>query len=235
VALTAAQIVTLSCQIAKTPGFTSQAGQLLNSILSDLSQTYDFDVARGTTIITLTSGANGTDTGSGPYTLPADYLRARYNEVFFTNLGVKYVLISIELAQYDAAVQTAGFQNFPVYFATDMSQSPPVMYVWPPSSGTFPLTVRYQRQMPDIATPETSSTVPWFPNQDYLRQKVATGLMEIANDDRLPAFTKLSDDTLTAYLKLKDDPEGHAQQVQLDRRQFRPGFSNLPVTKLVGW
>jgi hypothetical protein len=46
VALTSAQLVTLSTQIARAPGYTSQAGQLLNAILSDLAQTYDFALAR---------------------------------------------------------------------------------------------------------------------------------------------------------------------------------------------
>jgi hypothetical protein len=46
--LTAAQIVTLACQIAKAPGMTAQAGQLLNMILAELCQDYDFQVARRT-------------------------------------------------------------------------------------------------------------------------------------------------------------------------------------------
>lgn len=232
--LTAAQICTLALQIAKAPGFTSQAGQLLNAILDDLCQTYDFDIARGVTTFNLSPGANAANVGAGPYSLPADYLRARYNEVFFTYSGVPYVLISIELAEYDAAVQTAGFASFPVYFATDMAASPPAMYVWPPSSGAYPMTVRYQKQMPQIATPESSSTVPWFPNQDFLITKLATDLMQITNDDRLASYVQLSDKKLQAYLKLKDDPEGHAQQVQLDRRSFKR-MTNLPSTKLVGW
>lgn len=237
--LTAAQIVTLACQISKSPGYTSQAGQLLNATLTDLYQGYDFDLLRTVYNFNLASGVNGSNSGSGPYDLPADYLRARYNEVFFTYSGVKYILISIELAQYDAAVQTAGFQNFPTYFATDLSAlstgGVPVMYVWPPSSGAFPMTVRYQRKPADIVTPETSTDEPWFPNTDYLITKLAAQLMKITNDDRLPSYIQQADAILQGYLKLKDDPEGHAQQVQLDRRQFRPGFSNLPVTKLVGW
>ena len=45
-ALQAQQIVSLALQIAKCTGFTSQAGQLLNAILSELCQTYDLVVAR---------------------------------------------------------------------------------------------------------------------------------------------------------------------------------------------
>ena len=47
-ALTAAQIVSLACQAAAAPGYTTQAGELLNVILADICQTYDLDVARGT-------------------------------------------------------------------------------------------------------------------------------------------------------------------------------------------
>src|SRR6185436_4451244 len=95
---TAEQIVELSCQEARTPGFTQQAGMKLNLILEELSETYDFDVARGTAVITLTVGSAS---GSGPYNLPADYLRADVNEVFFTYLGVPYPLIPLDLAEYD--------------------------------------------------------------------------------------------------------------------------------------
>ena len=52
--LTSAQIVTLACENARCPGFTSQAGQLLKSILSDLCQTYDFAAARKSYAFTFT-------------------------------------------------------------------------------------------------------------------------------------------------------------------------------------
>ena len=82
-------ICSLARQIAKCPNFTTQSGQLLNSVLGDLCQTYDFDVIRKTdTSVTL-----GTSTGSGPYALAPDLLRARINEVFYTINGVKYVMV----------------------------------------------------------------------------------------------------------------------------------------------
>ena len=47
-ALQAQQIITLAVQKAGAPGFLLQAGQLLNSILGDLCETYDLDVAKAT-------------------------------------------------------------------------------------------------------------------------------------------------------------------------------------------
>lgn len=231
-------ICSLARQIAKCPNFTTQSGQLLNSVLSDLCQTYDFDVIRKTD----TSVVLGTATGSGPYALSADFLRARINEVFYTINGVKYVMVSLEMWQYDALVQQAGINNFPQSYTIDVSgvdNSQPVLYVWPPASGSYPLTIRYQPQMPDIVAPETSSDVPWFPNTSYLITRLAGELMRITNDDRAQAYLgdggQGAEGILRKYLLLKDDPEGHTKTVQLDRRYFGRAFNRLPSTKLIGW
>ena len=53
-AYTSAQIVALACQIAKVPGYTSMAGQFLNTILEELWQVYDFAFSRQKTYINLT-------------------------------------------------------------------------------------------------------------------------------------------------------------------------------------
>ena len=115
----------------------------------------------------------------------------------------------------------------------------PVLYVWPPASGSYPLTIRYQPQMPDIATPETSTDVPWFPNQKYLINRLAGELMMLTDDDRATAYLgnnpQGAEGILTKYLKMKDDGEGHAHRVQLDRRYFGSRFNKLPNTKLIGW
>lgn len=232
-------ICSLARQIAKCPNFTTQSGQLLNSILSDLCQTYDFDVIRKVdTSVTL-----GTATGSGPYELPEDFLRARINEVFYTINGVKYVMVSLEMWQYDSLVQQSGINNFPQSYTIDVSlqsgNSVPVLYVWPPASGAYPLTIRYQPQMPDITLPETSASVPWFPNSNYLLTRLAGELMKITNDDRQASYlgpeATGAEGILTKYLKLKDDPEGHTKRVELDRRYFGKSFNRLPNTKLIGW
>ena len=254
-AQTAAQIVSLSCAIAKTPGMIVQAGQLLNVVLQELCQTYDFDVAKktvfGTFNTSLVALLGDSVYGSGPYPLPADYLRAEIGDVFWTlpNTGVKYPLIPIDLAEFDVAVQQAGLQNYPSFFCTDMSPNDavqqgdtsgaPTFYIYMPPSGNYPYTIRYRSQMPDIATPESSTTVPWFPNQNYLITRLAGELMKISDDERAPRFLGEGPDgaqgILDRYLKLKDDKSNRSQSVKLDRRQFGPSFSNLPNTKLVGW
>lgn len=243
--LTSQQIVALACQTARVPGYVTQGGQLLNAILSELCQDYDFDVARTVTffnfdpsLIVVIPGSNSIF-GSGPYPLPADYLRADPEDIFYTINGVPYVLINLTLAEFDRQVQQAGIQNFPYWYATDMSTSPPGLYVYPPPSGQFPVTARYRRQMPDIVTPELSNTVPWFPNQNYLLTRLAGELMKSADDERKDDF--LGDGPagaqgiLSRYLKLKDDKSARSQSVSLDRRRFGRGFANLPNTKTIGW
>lgn len=231
------QIITLACQIAKTPGMISQAGQKLNAILQDLCENQDIELARKTTTFPFT-------TSSGPYTLPDDYLRARKGMVFYTYNGVPYFPVPIDLSEYDALVQQAGFNDFPRDFTTDMAQTPPTMLFWPPPSiPGIVATVRYYSQMPEIATPETSKDVPWFPNSNYLITRLAGEMMQLAGDDRAEAF--LSDDDrmhplgagvlLRKYLQMKDDPEGKTNTVKLDRRLFGTNFNRLPNTKIVGW
>ena len=245
-ALTASQIVTLACQAAGAPGYTQQAGELLNVILAELCQTYDFDVARGTfnstfnpTLIVNSSEFPNLLQGGGPYNLPADFLRCDYGEAMWFLQGVPYVMIPIELYEFDASVQQPGLQSYSYWFSVDLSLSPPGLVVYPPPSGAFPFMVRYRRQMPDITTPETSSTVPWFPNTQYLRTRLTGELFAITDDERSVAY--LGDGPMGAqgilnrFLKLVNDKSDRSQMVKLDRRTFRPNNSNLPVTKLVGW
>lgn len=230
--LQAMQLVSLATQAAGVPGFTAQAGQLLNLIQSDLCQTYDFDLIKKTTVITL-------GVSPGPYGLPADYLRALRDDVFYIFNGVPYPLVSVDLAEFDGYPEQAGFNAYPTVYATDMSQSPPVLYVWPPSNGNLPLTVRYFSQMPDIVQPETSSAVPWFPNQNYLITRLTGELMRIADDERYQAFLGEGPEgakgILKSYLDLKDDSETRAKRVTLDKRFFRPRWGSLKNTKSIGF
>lgn len=244
--LTSAQIVSLATQTAKVPGWTDQAGKLLNAILQDLAMDYDFDAARGTISIALTSGLKG------PYALPTDYLRMRQREgkteLQYIINGVPYRPTQITYAEINAMVYTPGLQNFPTLFATDMSVAVPFvtgpnLYIWPPSNGAYVLIGGYQKQMPDIATPETSTTIPWFPNVNYLLTRLAGELMKMTNDSRVDSFLGDNDDRspggagtlLRKYLELKDDNEGTVKTVTLDRRRFRGPMNALPNTKLVGW
>ena len=247
--MSAAQICTISSQVAKVPGMLSQAGMFLTSILSDLNDTVDLDLCRKTIVFPLVAD-NGSGNGAGPYPLPSDYLRSEYGDVFFTLNGVPYQLAPSDLYQWDSMVITPGLANYPTMYATNLSiqddaaesGGDPYMLVWPPSSGAYPLTVRYRCRMPEITTPQTSSTVPWFPNQNYLVTRLSGELMRLAGDDRWEAF--LGDEPrypagaqaiLRKYLMLANDQDNRAKNVKLDMRRFRRAWNNLPQTKLVGW
>lgn len=243
-ALTAAQIVTLACQDAKCPGFVAQGGQFLNASLQDLCQNYDLDAALGTFIFTFNSV---TGNGSGPYTLPADFLRTQVkdgkDEFFYTINGVPYPLIQVTKAEYDWLVQTPGFSSYPYNYATDLSQTPAQLFVWPPASGGYPCTMRYYKLMPDIVTPETSATVPWFKNTMILQRDVAGRLMGLTGDSRQAEY--LGDDEqryplgvgtlLNKYLKNVEDREGAVHTVGRDRRRWGRPFDQLKNTKNIGW
>lgn len=246
-ALTAAQIVNLCCQQAKVPGYATQAGQLLNYILADLCQTYDFDVAKGTYVFNFsTNQAPNPElypnvlTGGGPYPLPPDFLRmVDDKDAMWFLLGVPYPMIPCDLSEYDNLVQQAGLQSYPYILATDMSQSPPNLLIYPPASGNYQAMIRYRRQMPDIVTPETSSVVPWFPNQQYLTTRLSGELMRISDDERAQVWLGDGDigavGILRKYLQMKDDDTNRAKHVTLDRRQFGRRYSTLPNTKAIGW
>jgi hypothetical protein len=249
VALTAAQIVALACLDAHAPAYTSQAGQFLNMILGDLCRTYDFELAAKTTYGNFNPGliapVGNSIYGSGPYQLPADFLRFKDEKAaFWTLLGVVYTLIPCDLGEFDMLVQQAGTQSYPYIIATDMSIGDEaqegdtgngVFYVYSPPSGNYPYTLRYYSQMPDIVTPETSAVVPWFPHQGYLRRKLAAMLMGETGDDREMAWEQRADAQLSDYLKLKDNKTNRAQTVKLDRRRFGRAYTNLPNTKTIGW
>lgn len=243
-ALSTAQIISLACQAAKVPGWIAQAGQILNEILEEVCGTYDIDQARGLDQFNFNPGLisninNNVVPGGGPYPLPADYLRADPNDVFWTLLGVPYFMINIDLNQFDATVQQSGLQSYPYWYATDLSQSPPVMYVYPPPSGAYPVTVRYRRLMADIATPETNDNPAWFPWSSYLRRRLTGELCVQTGDSRAESF--LGDGPhgaqgiLRRYLNMANDKAGRANMVKLDRRLFGGDFSKLKNTKSVGW
>lgn len=249
--LTAQQIVTLACQDARVPGFTSQAGQLLNMILSDLCQTYDFDLAKKTYSFNF-SPSQVNSAGQAYQNLPSDFLRSISKESYYTIDGVPYPLIALDQSEYDMLVQQSGLSNYPVFYATDMSKTGAtnggtpdlaVMLFWMVPSGAYPMIVRYYAQMADISSPESSSTVPWFPNQTYLRRRLAGELMGLTDDERMASF--LGDDErstpqgagvmLRKYLQMKDDKGTRTHQVKLDRRNFSSKWDTLRNTKTIGW
>ena len=242
-ALQAQQIVCLATQIAKCPAYTSQAGQFLNNILQSLAQNYDFEVIRKTVNFTFntSSTGNGYVPGCGPNLMPADFLRAHKKGAFYMISGVPYTMIGYEQNEFDTFVQQAGNQAYPYAFYVDVSKTPMELYVWVPAAGAYSATVRYNPQMPDIVTPESSATIPWFPNTDFLINATAGSLMGITNDDRRQPGGAFSIEALKSqlddYLKMKDDPESAGtKRVTLDRRFFGGSqWSRLPNTKIIGW
>jgi len=245
--LTAQQIVTQACAIARANGFLSLAGQQLNNVLQELCLTYDIVLNRKTTTINLSTGSSVgiVGLGSGPYLLPLDYLRLDGNEIVYRVYGVPYKMIRITLEEFDSLVQQAGISNYPEQYATDLSQDAvakwgaPVLYVWPPSGGNYQPQLRYWALQADIATPETSLTVPWFTSTNYLITRIAGEIMKITGDQRASTFLGEGPDgaqgILNRFLKLQHDDEGMAKAVSLDRRHFGKSFSRLPQTKTLGW
>jgi len=249
-------LVALATQGAKVPGWIAQGGQLLNEILSDLCDNYDFELARQTFNFNFNPGLLtpignlNTIAGNGPYPLPAGYLRAKRGDVMWFLLGVPYPLIPVDIEEFDVMVEQAGNQSYPYLWATDVSQiGAPVAYVWPPASGAFPCMVRFYSRMPDIgsgspavngwnpgsAAPEASSVVPWFPNAGYLRKELTARLRDLADDPEAEGKLRAAEDMLRKYLILKDDSSNRAKTIKLDPRRFRRAFSALRNTKQVGW
>lgn len=243
-ALTANQIIARALSKAKGPGYTAQAQLELNVILGELCEKYDFALARGLITGTFNPGQttviNGVTIFGGPITLPADYLRTSgstgssgaQNSAYWYNLGVPYPMVPCDLAEFDMQVQQGGNQSYPWLWATDMSQAPPVAYVYPPPAGAYPYFVRYQRQMPDITN---FTLVPWFPDTNYLITMLAGRMMQDTDDARADKFTADGHGILQAYIKLKDDSTNRTDTVQVDRRSFGGSSNRLRNTKQVGW
>lgn len=132
------QIIALAAEAAHSPGKLLQGQDLLNSILSDLCQTYDIAAARGQFIFNFVPSLTAplplpqtpaSQFGSGPYFMPADYLRlsgssgsvgAQRSFLWWLN-GVPYPVIPSDLAEFDLQVQQGGLQSYVWLGATDMS------------------------------------------------------------------------------------------------------------------
>lgn len=126
--LTAATIIDRAAQQAHARGMGAQGLDYLNSILSDLCETYDFALTRDVFSFTFNPGLQS-NFGSGPYTLPLDYLRASGSSgsegaqrsfIWYLN-GVPYPMVPVDLAEFDIQVQQAGLQSYPWLWATDMA------------------------------------------------------------------------------------------------------------------
>lgn len=226
--LTATQIVTEACQIAKAPGFTAQGGRALNLVLNDLVLHRDLKILRKQQSITITVGSNG------PFTLETDYLRTY--DLFYTVNNFPYFLYPLSQEQYDQLFKDPSIANYPYAYATDLTnqqtQTAGLLYIYPQSNTALTLTHRYMVNMADIASPETSSTVPWFPDQDYLIMATAKLLMRITDDARFESFVKNCEDMLRTHLIMGDgDEQKVVKEIRLDPQRFHMNRTIRP-TKL---
>jgi hypothetical protein len=231
---TAAQLCTLVCQICQAPGRIIQAGQMLNLILQDYAQTLDLDIIRLTAMLNI---------GPQPtipyfYPLPSNYLRMY--DIFYNVDGTVYTPKQFELSEIDAAYTAEGIDNYPTRYATDVSTSPPagaapLIAFYPPPAVPIVVTLRYRPSSLDITTPETSSVIPYFPNQLILIKEMCILVGDVAGgDDRSPRWEAEVKDRMRKYLIMDDDKEGYSQTVQLDSRFFRRN-TNLPPSKILGF
>lgn len=225
---TAQQLVALAAQICRIPGKTTYIGQFLNLILADYAQTVDEDVIRKTT--TLAIGPQTTIPFF--YSLPSDYLRMF--DIYYNVDGTVFTPKQFTLEELDASYTASGIADYPEWWATDMAQTPPQIAFYPPPNIALTVNIRYRPQTADITTPETSSTVPWFPNQRVLLKDLCVACADLADDVRGPGWEAEVERRLRKYLVMSDDKEGFSQTVTLDPRQFRK-YGQLPPSKKLGF
>jgi hypothetical protein len=114
----------------------------------------------------------------------------------------------------------------------------PVIFVYPPPSGTQQAMIRYQKQMPPLTD---LARYPWFHNDGYLLDKLIGRLCRLNDDARAdqllagPNVEGSAENRLSNFLAMKDDEQSHPKKVELDRRVFGRQISNLGITKKVGW
>ena len=256
-ALTSQQIIALSLQDARVPGFTQGAGQLLNAILSEICETYNFEWSKSAFFFNLNPSLTPTNPnqviGNGPYPLPSDYLRMRRRGVQYWFNGLPYQLVGDDEDEFDLQVQQIGIASLPRQFWTDVSTQPCGLYIYPPPNGAYAAQAKYQCLMPDIgsgvtstngwaagtAAPEVSSVVPWFRNTTYLRTRLSGEIMRITGDKRTTEFLGKNgngtgaQDILDRLLPMANDNMDRAQRVKLDQRRFggASAYNRLPDTK----
>lgn len=107
-------------------------------------------------------------------------------------------------------------------------------YAYPPPLGSYPVTIRYQRQMPPLT--DVTQT-PWFPGDGYLIDELSARLCGISDDQRAAILSARAAGHMQKYLALSDDKTNRAQTVQLDLRNFGGGtaYSRARNTKHQGF
>lgn len=227
--LQAQQIVQRACGIAKCPGWLSQGGQYLNSVLEDLWLHRDLKINRVTEFVTVQAN------NYGPFTLPLNYLRTY--DLFFQQNNLPYFLHPISPEEWDQEFKDPSIANYPYEFMTILldetsaqaAQSAGSLYIYPQSSGQIVLTHRYMVKQPDITTPETSTTIPWFPDSLYLIKRTAAELMVETDDTRHDNLIKECEAMLLTHLIMEGDEQAVVKSVRLDPRRFHTNRTLKPT------
>jgi hypothetical protein len=227
--LQAQQIVSLACTIAKCPGYIQQGGQFLNMALEDLWLHRDLKINRVTEFITVQAN------NFGPFTLPLNYLRTY--DLFFQQNNLPYFLNPISTEEYDQEFKDPSIANYPYEFMTILvdettaiaQNSAGTLFIYPQSSGQITLTHRYMVKQPDIVSPETSTIIPWFPDQDYLIKATAARLMDITDDTRRESFLQQLQNMLRVHLIMEGDEQQVVKSVRLDPRRFHTNRTLKPT------
>jgi hypothetical protein len=123
---------------------------------------------------------------------------------------------------------TGTFSGASIMFGT-----PPAAYIYPGPSGAFPATLRYQRWMPPLID---FTRIPWYPDQEFLLEKLTASLMSGADDSRRETFFGRAEFLRGKYETFSDDKTSRAQKVVMDSNNFRSaGRRGLHITKDIGW
>lgn len=201
---------------------------MINLVLNDLVLHRDLKVNRIEETITVTPGSNG------PYAMAANYLRTY--DLFYEVNNFPYFLFPLAQKEYDMLFKDPSIANYPYAYTTDLqdqaTQAACDMYIYPQSNTALSLTHRYMINRTDITTPESSATVPWFQDQDYLIHATAMRLMKITDDARYERFVKDAEDMLRIHLIIGDgDEQQVVKSIQLDPQRFHLN-RNLRPTKI---
>jgi hypothetical protein len=223
--ISAQQIVADACTIAKAPGFIQIGGRQLNLVLNDLVLHRNLKMLRQLESIVVQPGSNG------PFALPTNYLRTY--DLFYTVNNFPYFLYPLSQEEYDQLFKDPSIANYPYAYATDLTaqqtQAAGSLYIYPQTNSQLSLSHRYMINMPDIVTPESSATVPWFPDQDYLLTATAMRMMRITDDERYERFKADADGMLQIHLIMDGDEQQVVKEVKLDPQRFRMNRTLRPT------
>ncbi|MFB9123290.1 hypothetical protein E2553_00260 [Paraburkholderia dipogonis] len=227
--LQASQIVARACAIAKCPGFIQQGGIYLNMVLEDLWLHRDLKINRITEFVTVQAN------NYGPFTLPLNYLRTY--DLFFQQNNLPYFLNPISTEEWDQEFKDPSIANYPYEYMTILldetsaqaAGSAGSLYIYPQSSGQIVLTHRYMVKQPDITAPETSTVIPWFPDQNYLIKATAVELMGETDDTRQESWRAQCEAMLRTHLIMEGDEQAVVKSVRLDPRRFHSNRTLKPT------